>query len=53
MPNFDIIRKSSPAKSFRVASIMGTYDLENNAILKSTKPNKKIIIGQYLENIII
>lgn len=32
MPNFDIIRKSSPAKSFRVASIMGTYDLENNAI---------------------
>jgi ABC-type lipoprotein export system ATPase subunit/GNAT superfamily N-acetyltransferase len=32
MPNFDIIRKSSPSKSFRVASVMGTYDLQDNNI---------------------
>lgn len=32
MPNFDIIRKAQPAKSFRVASVMSTYDLENNAV---------------------
>ena len=32
MPNFDIIRKSCPKQSYRVASIMGTYDLQSNAI---------------------
>lgn len=32
MPNFDIIRKSCPSKTFRVASIMGTYDLQDNSI---------------------
>lgn len=32
MPNFDIIRQSKPNKSFRVASIMGTYDLQSNDI---------------------
>lgn len=32
MPNFDIIRKSCPSKTFRVASIMGTYDLQDNNI---------------------
>lgn len=32
MPNFDIIRKSCPKKSFRVASVMGTYDLQSNSI---------------------
>lgn len=32
MPHFDIIKKSSPAKSFRVASVMGTYDLQSEHI---------------------
>ena len=32
MPNFDIIRKSQPQKSFRVASVMGTFDLQDNQI---------------------
>lgn len=32
MPSFDIIRKSNPQKSFRVASVMGTYDLQTSAI---------------------
>lgn len=30
MPHFDIIRKSSPTKTFRVASVMGTFDLQDN-----------------------
>lgn len=34
MPNFDIVRKSTPAKSFRVATIMGTYDLQTNNIIE-------------------
>ena len=32
MPNFDIIRQSTPSKSFRVATVMGTYDLQTNNI---------------------
>lgn len=32
MPNFDIIREAKPAKTFRVASVMGTYDLQDNVI---------------------
>lgn len=32
MPNFDIIREVKPSKTFRVASIMGTYDLQDNVI---------------------
>lgn len=32
MPNFDIIRRSCPKQTFRVASVMGTYDLQDNAI---------------------
>lgn len=32
MPHFDIIRKTAPQKSFRVASIMGTYDLQDNHV---------------------
>ena len=32
MPSFDIIRKSNPKKTFRVASVMGTYDLQTSAI---------------------
>lgn len=32
MPHFDIIRRSIPHKTFRVASVMGTYDLADNAV---------------------
>jgi energy-coupling factor transporter ATP-binding protein EcfA2 len=32
MPHFDIIRQSNPQKTFRVASVMGTYDLQTNNI---------------------
>ena len=32
MPSFDIIRKSQPKKSFRVASVMGTFDLQDNQV---------------------
>ena len=32
MPHFDIIRKSSPKKTFRVASVMGAFDLEKEQI---------------------
>ena len=32
MPAFDIVRKSAPPKSFRVASVMGTYDLQDNSV---------------------
>lgn len=32
MQNFNIIRKCAPKKTFRVASVMGTYDLENNVV---------------------
>ena len=32
MPNFDIIRKAEPTKTFRVASVMGAFDLQTNAV---------------------
>ncbi len=32
MPDFDIIKTVSPKKTFRVASIMGKFDLQNNKI---------------------
>lgn len=32
MPNFDIIRKSNPKETFRVASVIGTYDLQSKNI---------------------
>lgn len=32
MPHFDIIRQSNPHKSFRVASVMGTFDLSENKV---------------------
>jgi len=32
MPNFDIIRESKPVQSFRVASVMGKFDLQSNHI---------------------
>lgn len=30
MPHFDILRKSEPSKSFRVANVIGTYDLQQS-----------------------
>lgn len=32
MPTFDIVKKSEPKQSFRVASIIGKFDLQSNAI---------------------
>jgi hypothetical protein len=32
MQSFDVIRKSTPLKSFRVASVMGTFDLQSDTI---------------------
>lgn len=32
MPHFDIIREVNPQKTFRVASVMGTYDLQSNNV---------------------
>jgi len=32
MPTFDIIRKSKPTKTFRVASVIGKFDLQNEQI---------------------
>lgn len=32
MPSFDIIRQTRPTKSFRVASVRGTYDLQDEQI---------------------
>lgn len=32
MPHFDIVRKSAPAETFRVASVAGTYDLQTTEI---------------------
>lgn len=34
MPNFDIIRKSKPNKSFRVASVIGKFDLQNEEVIE-------------------
>ena len=30
MPHFDIIRRAAPQETFRVKSVMGTYDLQSN-----------------------
>lgn len=32
MPHFDIIRKAQPSKSFRVAAVMGTFDLDTTQV---------------------
>jgi len=39
MPTFDIIKQCSPKKSFRVASIMGKFDLQDNHIIEKFKGN--------------
>lgn len=35
MPNFDIVRESEPDQSFRVASIIGKFDLQSNKVIES------------------
>ena len=32
MPNFNIVKRSKPKKSFRVASVMGKFDLQSSKI---------------------
>lgn len=39
MPTFDIIRGNTPKKSFRVDSIIGTYDLQTSHITEHFKGN--------------
>jgi len=39
MPSFNIIKTSEPKKTFRVASIMGKFDLENNQIKEHFEGN--------------
>ena len=39
MPNFDIIRENTPQKSFRVDSVIGTYDLQTSHITEHFKGN--------------
>lgn len=35
MPNFNIIKKSKPTKTFRVASIIGKFDLQSDEIIEN------------------
>jgi ABC-type lipoprotein export system ATPase subunit/GNAT superfamily N-acetyltransferase len=42
MPTFNIIRQSEPKKSFRVASIIGKFDLESNKIVEEFSGNIEI-----------
>ena len=37
MPNFDILRESKPNKTFRVASVMGKFDLQTEHIKEQFK----------------
>lgn len=39
MPTFDIVRETTPKKSFRVASVMGKFDLESTHIKERFKGN--------------
>lgn len=39
MPNFDIIKTTSPSKTFRVASIIGRFDLQSNKIQERFEGN--------------
>jgi ABC-type dipeptide/oligopeptide/nickel transport system ATPase subunit/GNAT superfamily N-acetyltransferase len=42
MPTFDIIRQVKPKKTFRVASIMGTFDLQTENIIERFKGEIKM-----------
>jgi len=37
MPTFDIIKESKPAKTFRVASVIGKFDLQSEKITEHFK----------------
>lgn len=37
MQSFDIVKKSQPSKSFRVSSVMGSYNLQDNKITEHFK----------------
>lgn len=39
MPNFDIVKKIKAEKSFRVASVMDKFDLQNSRIIETFKGN--------------
>lgn len=39
MPHFDIVREVNPKKSFRVASVMGTFDLQSENIKEHFQGN--------------
>lgn len=39
MPNFDIVREVNPKKTFRVASVMGSFDLQSENITEHFKGN--------------
>ena len=50
MPHFDIVRKSAPAETFRVASVAGTYDLQTTEIEEPYKnPTDKRIAKRIAE----
>jgi ABC-type glutathione transport system ATPase component len=34
MPHFDIVKKAQPARTFRVASVMGAFDLQTNKVVE-------------------
>lgn len=42
MPNFDIIKTTCPGKSFRVASVIGRFDMQSNLIEEHFKGNIEI-----------
>ena len=39
MPNFNILRESKPKKTFRVASVMGKFDLQTEHIKEQFEGN--------------
>lgn len=39
MPTFNIIRKTKPNKSFRVASVIGKFDLQSNEVIEQFEGN--------------
>ena len=32
MPSFDIVKRANPSDSFRIKSVMGTYDLQQSSV---------------------
>ena len=42
MPTFDIVKKTTAPKSFRVASVIGKFDLQSETITEHFKGNLDI-----------